>query len=262
MTVTEIIKDITVQDEFFEKLNCQNELLASLWVDKPNTYIMACMSKGDDIFKVLRLICIHCVANNGFKVALLETYKREIVRAYGFKYFDLLNNMEKSGILFLQTQKVFNTISQKMNLLVDNVNEENPNDISYVFSGYAPLSVRFCQFLTRPTWKAYGDLFGLLPGQFFEETQRLPSGVRRRSKRFISLCFFPIFVYFFFSYLLGNSNTSIHSSQSVQSIDQKMTLVFFIGGCTYAEVSAFRYLSESNESKDMIFLFAITLKKQ
>ena len=27
-----------------------------------------------------------------------------------------------------------------------------------------------------------------------------------------------------------------------------MTLVFFIGGCTYAEISAFRYLSESTES--------------
>jgi hypothetical protein len=102
-------------------------------------------------------------------------------KAYGFKYFDLLNNMEKSSMLFLQGAKNFNTICQKMSLIVDNVNEENPNDISYVFSGYAPLLVRFCQFLTRPNWKAYGDLFGLLPGQFFEETQRLPSGVRKRS---------------------------------------------------------------------------------
>ena len=32
------------------------------------------------------------------------------------------------------------------------------------------------------------------------------------------------------------------------SMDQKMTLVYFIGGCSYAEISAFRYLSESNES--------------
>lgn len=27
-----------------------------------------------------------------------------------------------------------------------------------------------------------------------------------------------------------------------------MTLVFFIGGCTYAEISAFRFLSEANDS--------------
>ncbi len=104
------------------------------------------------------------------------------LKAYGFKYFDLLNNMEKSSMLFAQGQKTFNTVSQKMSLIVENVNEENPNDISYVFSGYAPLSVRFTQFLTRPNWKVYGDLFGLLPGTFFEETQRLPGGIRKRSK--------------------------------------------------------------------------------
>lgn len=55
-------------------------------------------------------------------------------------------------------------------------------------------------------------------------------------------------------YLLGNSASSINSSQSIQSVDQKMTLVFFIGGCTYAEVSAFRFLSESSEGK-RLFLF-------
>jgi hypothetical protein len=90
--------------------------------------------------------------------------------------------MEKSSLLFTaQAQKTFGTVSQKMNLIVDNVDEQNPNDFSYVFSGYAPLSVRLCQFLTKPNWKAYGDLFGLLPGVFFEETQRMPSGVRKRS---------------------------------------------------------------------------------
>lgn len=99
------------------------------------------------------------------------------------KYFGLVNNMERTGLLFQQTgAKTFNTVAQKMSLLVDNVNEDNPNDISYVFSGYAPLSVRFCQYLTRPAWKSYGELFGLLPGQFLEECQHLPSGVRRRSK--------------------------------------------------------------------------------
>ncbi len=65
---------------------------------------------------------------------------------------------------------------------MDNINEENPNDIAYVFSGYAPLSVRLCQYLTRPNWKMYADVFGLLPGPFIEEIQRLPNGVRKRSK--------------------------------------------------------------------------------
>ena len=54
--------------------------------------------------------------------------------------------------------------------------------LRYVYSGYAPLSVRFCQYLTKPNWKSYSDAYGLLPGQFLEETQRLPSGIRKRSE--------------------------------------------------------------------------------
>jgi hypothetical protein len=30
--------------------------------------------------KILRLICLHCQANSGFKQPLMETYKREIIR--------------------------------------------------------------------------------------------------------------------------------------------------------------------------------------
>ena len=164
----------------------------------------------------MRLICIHCVVNSGFKPPLFETYKREIIRvsyrvansyfnicnpldrligkilvkqkAYGFNYFGLHTNLEKIGLIFQQTTKTFNSISQKFNLIVENCNEESPTDIAYVFSGYAPLSVRFCQYLTKPSWKAYGDVFGLLPGPFVDESQRLPNGLRKRSRILIT-CF-------------------------------------------------------------------------
>lgn len=86
MSIADIIKEITVQDEFFDTLACQNELLAGIWADKPNNFILNCMAKRDDIYKVLRLICIHCVVNNGFKTALLETYKREIIRVNNSKH--------------------------------------------------------------------------------------------------------------------------------------------------------------------------------
>lgn len=57
MNIAEIIKEITVQDEFFDTLNCQSELLAGIWLDKPNSYIINSMSRGEDIYKarILRL---------------------------------------------------------------------------------------------------------------------------------------------------------------------------------------------------------------
>jgi vacuolar protein sorting-associated protein 33A len=184
ITITEVLKSITSEDEFMDKLQCQDEFLNSIEIDKPSSYILASIARGDPLLKVLRLICIHCFVNNGFKQTLLENYKREFIRSYGLKYFNLMQCLEKVGFIYLQGQnvKLYNTLKQKLNLFVNDVNEDNPNDISYVFCGYAPLSVRFCQYLNRPNWRAYADVFGNLPGPFFEETQKLPNGIRKRSK--------------------------------------------------------------------------------
>jgi hypothetical protein len=54
---------------------------------------------------------------------------------------------------------------------------------------------------------------------------------------------------YFYSLLGGGSVLSSFSSQSSQALEQKTTLVFFIGGCTYAEISALRFLSQAEESK-------------
>lgn len=103
--------------------------------------------------------------------------------------------MERSSLIYTQGVKNFDIVCKKMNLLVDKVNEENPNDISYVFSGYAPLSIRFCQYLTRPNWKTYGDLFGLISGEFFEEIQYVPIGMRKRSILIKYFYFFSMFLF-------------------------------------------------------------------
>jgi hypothetical protein len=52
MTIAEILKGITVDDEFFDKLRCQNELIAGMSVDKPNAYIISCLGQLDDVYKV------------------------------------------------------------------------------------------------------------------------------------------------------------------------------------------------------------------
>jgi hypothetical protein len=51
-----------------------------------------------------------------------------------------------------------------------------------VFSGYAPLSVRFCQQVLKPNLKNINEVIDLLPGVYFEEIQKLPQGLRKRSK--------------------------------------------------------------------------------
>lgn len=55
-----------------------------------------------------------------------------------------------------------------------------PNDISYVFSGYAPLSVRLAHILHRPGWRSISEVLNLLPGPTVEEAQQVPGWLRKR----------------------------------------------------------------------------------
>lgn len=59
---------------------------------------------------------------------------------------------------------------------------QNPNDISYVYSGYAPLSVRLAQLLARPGWRSIEEVLKMLPGPHFEERQQLPTGLQKKRK--------------------------------------------------------------------------------
>lgn len=52
MTIAEIIKEITVQDEFFEKLQCQNDLVSGQSGDKANSHILNAIGRGEDIYMV------------------------------------------------------------------------------------------------------------------------------------------------------------------------------------------------------------------
>lgn len=63
-----------------------------------------------------------------------------------------------------------------------NIFIQNPNDIAYVYSGYAPLSVRLAQYLARPGWRSITEVLNMLPGPKVEEVQQIPMGLRKRSK--------------------------------------------------------------------------------
>lgn len=86
---------------------------------------------------------------------------------------------------------------------MEETSETNPTDISYVHSGYAPLSVRLAEQLMRSGgWKHLQDVLGLLPGPTLDETPP----------------------------------PSFGSAANFTTDAPSVVLVFFIGGCTFAEV--------------------------
>jgi len=91
---------------------------------------------------------------------------------------------------------------------------KNPKDISYVFSGYAPLSIRLMEILfERPNgWNTFEEVTAPLPGPAFQREHPVARGQEKRKR---------------------------------PTADRpQVVLVFFLGGCSYAEISALRFLSQ------------------
>ncbi|XP_057348498.1 vacuolar protein sorting-associated protein 33A isoform X1 [Manis pentadactyla] len=218
-SIAELIKDVTTSEDFFDKLTVEQEFMSGIDTDKVNSYIEDCIAQKHPLIKVLRLICLQSVCNSGLKQKVLDYYKREILQAkwlllqtYGYEHILTLSNLEKAGLLKPQAggRNNYPTIRKTLRLWMDDVNEQNPTDISYVYSGYAPLSVRLAQLLSRPGWRSIEEVLRILPGPHFEERQPLPTGLQKKR----------------------------------QPGENRVALIFFLGGVTFAEIAALRFLSQ------------------
>ncbi|XP_071512985.1 vacuolar protein sorting-associated protein 33A isoform X1 [Panulirus ornatus] len=231
-TIAELIQEQIASGIFRPALQMEQEFLKGLDTDKINPFIEDCIAQKGPLKTVLRLICLQCIVNSGFKPKVLEHYKRDIIHTYGFEHFITLENLEKSGLLYIQQgRSTYAVIRKTMQLTVDDVSEHDPTDISYVHSGYAPLSARLVEFLQGPGWRAITGVLQLLPGPTLTETQQLPSALRQRRG----------------------------SGGSVQSgVEGGTALVFFIGGCTYSEIAALRFLSSRVDQGGPDYVIATT----
>ncbi|XP_035769611.1 vacuolar protein sorting-associated protein 33B [Neolamprologus brichardi] len=121
----------------------------------------------------------------------------------------------------------FRALSRKLNL-VPKADEEYdlrvPRDMAYIFSGaYIPLSCKLIeQVLERDGWTGLEEVTRLLNGHEFAVTGS--SGVDSR----------------------GKNDT------------QRIILVMFLGGCTYSEISALRFLGREKGYKFIVVTTAIT----
>lgn len=220
-SIAELVKEVTDSDAFIDALRCQQEFINGIETDKVHPYVEDCITKQDKLTKVLRLICVQSICNDGLKPKVLDFYKREILQTYGFEHLITLANLEKTGMLRPHGARTYQVVRKSLKLIVEEVNEQNPTDIAYVYSGYAPLSARLAQYLARPGWRSITEVLNLLPGPKVEEVQQIPSALRKR-------------------------RSSISSSQSSTG-DQRLTLVFFLGGVTFAEIAALRFLAQQDD---------------
>lgn len=126
----------------------------------------------------IRLLCLLSLVSGGLKQKVLEEIERDILQTYGYTFLPLLISLNSLNLLSkpLPGKSPFAACRKPLRLIVDEVNEQAPDDIAYVYSGYAPLSVRLVQGCLGRNgaflgWKSIEDVIKTLPGKTVDEVQ-------------------------------------------------------------------------------------------
>ncbi|XP_047511245.1 vacuolar protein sorting-associated protein 33A isoform X1 [Pieris napi] len=220
--IAEYIKETTDSFDFHDKIQCEEDFLTCVDNERICPFIEDLIAQKVPLTKVLRLICLQCVTGSGLKLKVLEYYKRELVQVYGLKTWLTLCNLDKCGLLKPQTgSRQYSILRKALHLTIEE-SELDPKDKSFLSSKYVPLTVRLSEHIAKNKgWAGIVDVIGALPGPTLDQLQTLqPRMVRRNS--------------------ISSENSSVDNP--------KVVLVFFIGGCTFHEISALRSISQQEDS--------------
>ena len=252
----------TKTDQFGRLLEVQQNLAAGADPSSQHDAIEELIARDAPISEVLRILCLESCIAGGIKPRDLENFKKMILQAYGYQHILTLDALEKLQLLLSRTSplatmipissNVANTgtktnytyLRKALRLIVDEVNEHDPNDIAYVYSGFAPLSIRLVQCILQKQyltefvrganannrasvatggasqgWRGFEEAIKHVRGQTFDDVQRVEDkAVKARA-------------------LLTGSG------------EKKTVFVVFLGGITFTEIAALRFIAKQEESK-------------
>ncbi|KAK4987239.1 Vacuolar protein-sorting-associated protein 33 [Elasticomyces elasticus] len=261
ISLADELKKVTNGDLFLRVLEVQQNLAAGADPSTVHEIIEELIARDCPLTTVLRLLCLESSVSGGLRQRDLEHFKRQVLQGYGYQHLLTFAALEKIGLLIPRvsagagaylnplanpsgaaTVTDYNLVRKSLKLFVDDVNESEPNDIAYVFSGYAPLSVRLVQCilqkpylaqLTNPrttpalnsqpstatasgNWKGFEDVLARIKGPTVDEVQKGHNAAASQARKTLQ----------------GSGGGQV-----------KTSIVFFLGGVTFAEIAALRYIN-------------------
>jgi len=265
-SLAEDIMKSTRTDLFGRTLEIQQNLVAGADAGSMHDNIEELIARDVPLPKILRLLCLESCISGGLRPRDLETFKRSVLLAYGYQHLLTFASLEKMGLLVPKaantgylnpmagnasgTTTDYVATRKALKLFVEDVDEADPSDVAYVFSGYAPLSVRIVQcalqksYLASLTsaragaavaggggsnkspatsaatqgWKGFEDVLARVKGATVDEVQR---GADE-----------------------GASRARAAVKGAGPAAAQTTTIVFFLGGITFAEIAALRFVGK------------------
>nr|XP_034986353.1 vacuolar protein sorting-associated protein 33B isoform X2 [Zootoca vivipara] len=253
-----IMKKKTKQD-FQELLKTEHALLEGFDIRDSISFIEEHIDRQVSPLESLRMLCLLSITENGFAPKDYRSLKTQYLQSYGPEHLLTFHNLKHLGLLTEQVpgetltavenkvsklvtdraagklSDAFNSLARKSNFrgiskklgLIPRVDGEYnlkvPRDMAYVFSGaYIPLSCKLIeQVLERKSWLGLEEVVRLLGGNEFSV-----------------------------------ADTTVEENPAWDS--QRIVLAIFLGGCTFSEISALRFLGRERGIRFIFLTTAIT----
>jgi len=189
--------------------------------DSVEDFVEAQISKANTFSECVRLFAL--MTNTRYVAQKKYTFfLNEIVQAFGYDHLFALRNLEQVGVLPDEGRRYncpWTNVRRRFDLYKDEVDAKKQDGLFYVFGGYSPLSARIVEYATNGNWLKVKDALDQLPGGVVETTQPVKSRPT-----------------------VEDGGRRSGSSESKKKLPT--SLVVFVGGVTYAEISALRKLGK------------------
>lgn len=257
----EIIKH-TRTDLFKGLLEVQQNLAAGADPSSQFDGIEELIARDAPLRETLRLLCIYSCISGGIKPKDFDQFRRLILEGYGYQHLLTLNNLEKLQLFLSRSSPLagmipmtgntaasgmktnYQYLRKQLRLIVDEVQEDDPNDIAYVYSGYAPLSIRLVQCILQ---KQY--LLSVTKGNGAAAASGIPAGVGTQGWQGFDEAVKHVRGQTFYELQKGEDKAVKARALLSGSGNKQTVFVVFVGGVTFTEIAALRFIAKQEESK-------------
>ncbi|KAM0252058.1 hypothetical protein ACHAP5_001383 [Fusarium lateritium] len=257
----EIIKH-TRTDQFKGLLEVQQNLAAGADPSGQFDGIEELIARDAPIAQTLRLLCIYSCISGGIRPKEFDQFRRLILQGYGYQHLLTLNNLEKLQLFLSKSSPLagmipipgntasttgnktnYTYLRKQLRLIVDEVQEDDPNDVSYVYSGYAPLSIRLVQCILQ---KQY--LLSVTKGNS-ASAAGAPAGVGTQGWQGFDEAVKHVRGQTFYEHQKGEDKAVKARALLSGSGNKQTVFVVFVGGITFTEIAALRFIAKQEEGK-------------
>ncbi|KAK1923713.1 Sec1-like protein [Papiliotrema laurentii] len=249
--LTELLLPLTRTEIFNKSLEAQQNLLAGYDPSAQLSLIEELIDQEAPYPTVLRALVLASLTSGGIKPKILETFKRDFLQTYGYHHLPLLIALQDLDLLVkspTSTPHPFASLRKALRLVVDDTDDNKPNDISYVYSGYAPLSIRLVQCVTQKN--------AVLSGSATSLPEANGNGSESKGRELPRA--HPIVGWRGFEDVLGaipGATVDVQQKDDIrreQSERTTTTVVFFLGGCTFTEIAALRWMAAQTRGRKFV----------